>query len=108
MTHDALCRWQGSTEFDTVVSCDDCELIARVRANERGQAWERTADAVYETTDWLSALKIKWSIDPESQPHEIGLRCYKTGVVEVCQRCGENWPCIALRSALAVIKGDQP
>jgi len=36
MTHDPLCRWHGSTEFDTVVSCDECELIAKVREDERG------------------------------------------------------------------------
>jgi len=90
MTHDPLCSCYRSNR--TPQQCQ-CGLIARVRANERGQAWERTADAVYETTDGLSALKIKWSIDPESRLDEIGRRCYKIGVVEVCQRCGENWPC---------------
>lgn len=35
MTHDPLCPWFGSTEFDTVISCDDCDLIARVREDER-------------------------------------------------------------------------
>jgi hypothetical protein len=35
MTHDPLCPWYGSTEFETVVGCDDCDLIAKVRHDER-------------------------------------------------------------------------
>lgn len=34
-SHDPLCSWFQSTEFDTVIGCDDCDLIARVREDER-------------------------------------------------------------------------
>lgn len=94
MTHDPLCpMWSKVSAGDVC----DCDLIAKVRQDEREQTWERAADAVYETTDGLAALKIQWSIDPESRPHEIGWRCYKAGTVEVCQRCGEKWPCSAIQ-----------
>jgi len=41
MNHDLLCPWQVSTEFDAVVSCDDCDLIAKVRADETNQIRDR-------------------------------------------------------------------
>ena len=100
VTHDPLCpvnQYRGfpdPTGLAAAAACR-CDLITKVRQDEREQTWKRAADAVYETTDGLPALLIHWAIDPESQPHEMGWRCYKTGTVEVCQRCGENWPCTA-------------
>jgi hypothetical protein len=41
MTHDQMCRWHGSTEFDTVVSCDECDLIAKVREDATATSVQR-------------------------------------------------------------------
>lgn len=35
MEHDYLCYWHGSTELNNIVACDDCDLIAKVRKDER-------------------------------------------------------------------------
>jgi hypothetical protein len=41
MTHSPLCRWHGSTEFETVVGCDECDLIAKVREDALAAAVQR-------------------------------------------------------------------
>ena len=45
MTHDPLCPWFESTEWDTVISCDDCDLIARVRTDEQSKRDKRQYDS---------------------------------------------------------------
>ena len=41
MTHSPLCRWHGSTEFETVVGCDECDLIAKVSEDALAAAVQR-------------------------------------------------------------------
>jgi hypothetical protein len=33
-SHDPLCPWNGSTEWDQLIACDDCNLIAKVRQDQ--------------------------------------------------------------------------
>ncbi len=56
MTHDPLCRWQGSTEFDTVVFCDDCDLIAKVREDTIATAVQRV-----EAYEYISTIGVTLS-----------------------------------------------
>jgi hypothetical protein len=55
MTHSPLCRWHGSTEFETVVGCDECDLIAKVREDALAAAVQRVeaiADDPNSGVDW--------------------------------------------------------
>jgi hypothetical protein len=79
MTHDPLCRWQGSTEFDTVLSCDECDLIAKVREEQRIGI---EAVAYFAQRDMLAkcieALRAQWP-DP---------------CVSMCGGCRVCWACM--------------
>ena len=51
MTHDPLCRWHGSTEFDTIDGCDECDLIANVRKETLAAAVQRVEALAWDYTD---------------------------------------------------------
>jgi hypothetical protein len=56
MNHDPLCLWQGSTEFDTVLSCDECDLIAKVREDTIAAAVQRV-----EAFEYISTIGVTLS-----------------------------------------------
>jgi len=94
MTHDPLCP--SLLPYNTLEGYPcQCRLIAQVRQDERRQAQERAQDPIYETTGGLSAERIEWAINPDAEPHRVGWWNREDGTVEVCQRCGEPWPCAA-------------
>jgi hypothetical protein len=33
-SHDPLCPWSGSTEWDLLIGCHDCNLISKVRDDQ--------------------------------------------------------------------------
>ena len=79
MTHDPLCPWHGSTEFDLVISCDDCDLIAKVREDMLAKCLDavetsllnRILDLSYCMKDddchiWAEAVEVAYSDSMQS------------------------------------------
>jgi len=50
-SHDLLCPWSGSTEWDLVIGCHDCDLIAKVRKNQTQQCIEAVEAVPYITKE---------------------------------------------------------
>jgi hypothetical protein len=97
--HDPICPlYSNKTVQDHTASCDYCGLIDRARKSERRNAATKAEEPIYYATDGLSAKRILWAIDPDLQPHEIGWRHYLERTVELCQRCGEIWPCLGSKT----------
>ena len=93
MTHDPLCSWYGSTEFETVIGCDDCDLIAKVRVEESNRVmtmrytqvkgWQEMKEAIaYQQgmEDMLAkciaaVLGVSVYRWPYSEPHDEYTEC---------------------------------
>lgn len=57
--HDPLCDANG---FGPPAKCDDCELIAKVRADEREQAAQRIEDIAPERTDRTNMVVLAFAM----------------------------------------------
>jgi|688.fasta_scaffold192437_2 hypothetical protein len=58
-SHDPLCPLSGSTEWDDVIGCDDCNLIAKVREDQT----QRCVAAVETLEPLLDIDKFKGGYD---------------------------------------------